>query len=137
MNINECDFITPGSGNVFKDLELPNAEELFLKAELTNQIDSIIKQKRLTKKATCKLLNLKQPELSKLTTGHLLREISLNQLICFLDLLGHKVTLQVTPKKVPKVRVRKPIALPKKVKRVTPLPRPVGSTTARIQARKK
>ena len=32
-----------GSGNVFKDLGLPNAEEHFLKAQLVFKIDALIR----------------------------------------------------------------------------------------------
>ncbi len=127
---------TIGSGNVFKDLEFENPEEMLIKCSLVIQIDKIIEQQKLTKRTASKLLGLKQTEITAITNGKF-PDYSLDQLICFLDLLGYEVTLQVTPKKVPKVRVRKPIALPKKVKRVIPLPRSVGSTSTRIQARKK
>ena len=136
MKINECDFITPSSGNVFKDLEFENPEEMLLKSDLIDKIDEIIEKKGLTKKAASKLLGLKQTEIAAITNGKF-PDYSLNQLICFLALLGHEVTIKVTPKKVPKIKVRKPIALPKKAKQVIPLTRQVGTTTVRIQARKK
>jgi predicted XRE-type DNA-binding protein len=36
-----------GSGNVFKDLRLPNAEEHLIKAQLVYKIDGILKRRKL------------------------------------------------------------------------------------------
>jgi predicted XRE-type DNA-binding protein len=36
-----------GSGNVFKDLGLPNSEEHLIKAQLVYKIDSILKERKL------------------------------------------------------------------------------------------
>lgn len=127
---------TIGSDNIFEDLDLENPEELAIKSDLMDQIEHIIKQKRLTKKAVCKLFNLKDADVSAIKNIDWF-DYSLNQLICFLDLLGHEVSVVVTPKKMPTVKARKPIALPKKVTRRTPVPRPASNTVARIQARKK
>ena len=37
------------SGNVFKDLDLPDAEELFLKAKLGFEVFQIIEKQKLTR----------------------------------------------------------------------------------------
>ena len=129
----EC---TQSSGNVFEDLGFENAEELLTKSILTCQISSLIKEQGLTKKAASKALGMNPTEAAALNKDNLL-DIPFERIFHFLSLLGHEVTIKVTPKKVPKVKARKPIALPKKVKRIIPTPRPVGSTVARIQARKK
>lgn len=39
--------IQTGSGNVFKDLGLPNAEEHRVKAQLVFKIDTLLKARRL------------------------------------------------------------------------------------------
>ena len=39
---------TLSSGNVFKDLDLPDAEELFLKAKLGFEVFQIIEKRKLT-----------------------------------------------------------------------------------------
>jgi predicted XRE-type DNA-binding protein len=50
-----------GSGNVFADLELPNAEQELLKARLTLQIYKIIKDRGLTQVKAEEILGIKQP----------------------------------------------------------------------------
>ncbi|MCI0382309.1 MAG: helix-turn-helix domain-containing protein [Chlamydiae bacterium] len=59
------------SGNVFVDLELPNAEERLAKAELARQIEHIIKRKRLTQERAAKILGISQPKVSALLSGKL------------------------------------------------------------------
>ncbi len=58
-----------GSGNVFADLELPNAEERLAKARLAMQIGKLISKRRFTKAAAGKLLGVDQPRISKLLRG--------------------------------------------------------------------
>ncbi len=55
-----------GSGNVFADLGLPNAEQELLKARLTLQIYKIIKARGLTQAEAGKVLGIKQPHVSAL-----------------------------------------------------------------------
>ena len=45
-----------GSGNVFKDLELPDAGELFLKAKLGFAVFQIIEDRKLTQTEAAKIL---------------------------------------------------------------------------------
>ena len=59
------------SGNVFADLELPDAEERLAKAELAKQIEHIIKKKRLTQEQAAKILGINQPKVSALLRGKL------------------------------------------------------------------
>jgi predicted XRE-type DNA-binding protein len=40
--------VTPGSGNVFADLGLPEAEDRLLKAQLALKIQQLIEQKGMT-----------------------------------------------------------------------------------------
>jgi predicted XRE-type DNA-binding protein len=53
-----------GSGNIFADLGLPNAEEHLLKASLVVQLHRLIKARKLTQVAAAKLIGVKQPDLS-------------------------------------------------------------------------
>jgi predicted XRE-type DNA-binding protein len=55
-----------GSGNIFADLGLPNAEEHQLKAALVVQLGRLIKQRKLSQIGAAKLLGIKQPDLSKI-----------------------------------------------------------------------
>lgn len=51
---------TESSGNVFADLGLPNPEELLAKAEITRQINKLIKQQNMTQKEAAELLGIDQ-----------------------------------------------------------------------------
>jgi predicted XRE-type DNA-binding protein len=58
-----------GSGNIFADLGLPNAEEHQLKAALTVQLKRLIAERELTQSAVARILGIKQPDLSNLLRG--------------------------------------------------------------------
>ena len=51
-----------GSGNVFADVGLPNAEEHIVKAQLVYRIDDLIKARGLKQVEAAKLLGVKQPD---------------------------------------------------------------------------
>lgn len=85
-----------GSGNVFADLGLPNAEEHLAKAELASRIGEAIRQRRLTQAATAKLLGIDQPKVSRLLRGYL-TNFSTDRLMHFLTLLGSDVDIVVKP----------------------------------------
>jgi len=91
------------SGNVFADLELPNAEELQAKAALANQIASIVMHRHLTQVETARILGTRQPKVSELLTGRL-DGFSIERLIRYLNALGRDVQIIVTPK--PRSRAR-------------------------------
>jgi predicted XRE-type DNA-binding protein len=59
-----------GSGNIFADLGLPNAEEHQLKAALVVQLHRLIKARKLTQSAASKLAGIEQPDLSNILRGH-------------------------------------------------------------------
>jgi len=62
--------VKKGSGNIFADLGLPNAEEHQLKAALVVQLGRLIKARKLTQTAAAKLMGIKQPDLSNILRGH-------------------------------------------------------------------
>ena len=59
-----------GSGNIFADLGIPNAEEHQLKAALVVQLGRLIKARKLSQTEAAKLVGIKQPDLSKILRGH-------------------------------------------------------------------
>ena len=61
------DGVIEGSGNVFADLGLPNADQELTKARLTLQIALIIKSRGLTQAEAAKILGVQQPHVSALT----------------------------------------------------------------------
>jgi predicted XRE-type DNA-binding protein len=85
-----------GSGNVFKDLGIPNAEEHLVKAQLVFKIDGIMKSRRLKQAETAVLLGIKQPDVSKMLRGEF-RQFSVERLLRFLVALDHDVEIVVRP----------------------------------------
>jgi predicted XRE-type DNA-binding protein len=88
--------VTEGSGNVFADLGLPNADQDVLKARLTLQIYRIIKQRGLTQTHAAKALGIKQPHVSLLMRNRA-GTFSVGRLIDFLTALGQDVEITVRP----------------------------------------
>ena len=58
--------IEVGSGNIFADLDLDNADELYIRACLDVQIMQIIRERSYSQKEAAELLGLKQSEVSAL-----------------------------------------------------------------------
>lgn len=91
------DRVTPSSGNVFADLELPDADERLAKAELVRIIRRILRERDLTQREAGELLGLRQPDVSDLLRGNLTR-FSRERIERSLILLGMDVSIHVAPK---------------------------------------
>ncbi len=61
--------VSRGSGNVFADLELPDAETLQIKTGLVIEIRRAIRQLRLTQQAAATRMELTQPKISSMMRG--------------------------------------------------------------------
>jgi predicted XRE-type DNA-binding protein len=87
-----------GSGNVFADLDLDDADELLIRAKLGHTVRIILQKRGLKQKEISELLKIDQSEVSKLMTGkyHLFSE---GRLFGFLNKLDRKVTVQISPRK--------------------------------------
>jgi phage-related protein/predicted XRE-type DNA-binding protein len=85
-----------GSGNIFADLGLPNAEEHQLKAALVVQLKRLIAERKLTQTAAGKLIEMKQPDLSKLLRGDL-RLVSVEKLMRMLTAFDQDVEITLKP----------------------------------------
>ena len=96
---------TPSSGNVFRDLDLPSAEEALAKAELAARIAEIIAGMKLTQAAAGEVLGVDQPKVSALMRGRL-TDFSTDRLIRFLTMLGRDVDIVVRSKRSSKGRGR-------------------------------
>jgi predicted XRE-type DNA-binding protein len=83
-----------GSGNVFKDLGIPNAEEHLVKAQLVFKIDTIMKDRGLKQAEAADLLGVKQPDVSKMLRGDF-RQFSVERLLRFLVALNQDVEIVV------------------------------------------
>jgi len=58
-----------GSGNVFADVGLPDAEELLLKAQLMQAINAEITRRGVSQAEAGELVGLAQPDLSRIANG--------------------------------------------------------------------
>ena len=87
---------TKGSGNIFADLGLPNAEEHQLKAALVVQLKRLMAERELTQTAAAKLVDVKQPDLSKLLRGHF-RLVSVEKLMRMLTAFDQDVEIRLKP----------------------------------------
>ncbi len=85
-----------GSGNIFADLGLPNAEEHQLKAALVVQLKRLIAERELTQTAAARLIGMKQPDLSKLLRGDF-RLVSVEKLMRMLTAFDQDVEITLKP----------------------------------------
>ena len=85
-----------GSGNVFHDLGLPDAEEHLVKAQLVHKIDSILRMTKLKQADAGKLFGISQPDLSRMLRGEF-RQFPVERLLRFLVALGQDVEIVVRP----------------------------------------
>jgi predicted XRE-type DNA-binding protein len=84
-----------GSGNVFADMGLPDAEVLQAKAAMAIHIWTVISARGLTQRQAARILGIDQPGVSDIVRGHL-RRYSSDSLIRFLSALGQDVELVIT-----------------------------------------
>lgn len=95
MKSNKKVDVTQGSGNVFADLGLPEAEDRLLKAQLALKIQQLIEQKGMTQVEIAPLLGLDQPKVSNLMRGRL-AGFSVERLFGILNKLGHNVEVRIS-----------------------------------------
>jgi len=87
-----------GSGNIFADLGLPDADAHFLKAQIVSEIYRLTNERKLTQAKAGKLMGISQPEVSRMFTGNF-REYSIDRLMSFLTGFDRDVEIVVKPHK--------------------------------------
>jgi len=95
--------VIAGSGNVFADIGLPEAEEELAKARLASCIRQVIRRRRLTQVAAAARMGIDQPKVSAILNGRLVN-FSSDRLMRLLTALGQDVEIRV--KATPRGRVR-------------------------------
>ena len=88
--------ITHGSGNVFADLGLPNADELKFKSRLIMQAMDAISASGLTQTRAAEVTGVDQSRISKMMRGKF-DSITIDMLFKMLNRLGHPVEVRVGP----------------------------------------
>ncbi len=99
--------VTPGSGNVFADLRLSNAEEKQTKVRLAVTINQILASASLSQAAASEVLKINQPKISALA-NYRLDGFSVERLMNFLNALGRDVEIVIRKapgRRAPKIRV--------------------------------
>jgi len=89
-----------GSGNVFADMGLPDAEDRLAKAELARIVRGIVRDRKAegwTQARAAKVLGIAAPDMSDLMRGKLAR-FSQERLEQFLTRLDMEVRIQVGPR---------------------------------------
>ena len=84
------------SGNVFADLGLEDADELFTRSRLGFHVYNLLTDRKLKQREIATLLGIKQPEVSHLMNGHFSR-FTTDKLLDFLRRLDRKVTIRISP----------------------------------------
>ncbi|HUV68319.1 MAG TPA: helix-turn-helix transcriptional regulator [Terracidiphilus sp.] len=89
--------VIPSSGNVFADMNLPDAAELDTKARLGAAICRIVERRRLTQAEVAAALAINQPKVSALL-NYKLEGFSVERLMRFLVVLGQDVEIVIKAK---------------------------------------
>ena len=89
--------VTPSSGNVFADLNLPNPEERLVKATIALSIGELIEKRGLTQEEAGTILGLPQPSVSNLVRGKL-EKFTIDRLLRYMRKLDYDVIISFKPK---------------------------------------
>jgi len=85
-----------GSGNVFADLALPDAEKLKIKTGLVIEIRKAMRSLRLTQQEAAKRIGITQPKVSDMMRGDF-SNLSERKLMDCLTRLGYDIEISVRP----------------------------------------
>jgi predicted XRE-type DNA-binding protein len=85
-----------GSGNVYADLGLPDAEKLKIKTGLVIEIRKAVRRMGLTQQAAAKCMGLTQPKVSDMMRGDF-SNLSERKLMDCLNRLGYDIEIKVKP----------------------------------------
>ena len=86
---------TQGSGNVFADLDLDNAEELQAKSTLAITLRDIIKRRGLTQKEAARILGTHQTQIARLKNSKGIGNMSIGLLMHWLTKFNRDITVSV------------------------------------------
>ena len=88
---------THGSGNVFKDLGLPDPDERLAKAKLAYKINRLIADRGITQKEAADFLQLSRAKMTDLRNGRL-NSFTIDNLFSLLGKLDYHIEIRVRPK---------------------------------------
>lgn len=85
------------SGNIFADLDLPDADNHFLNAQIVAELYRLTNERKLTQAKAGALMGISQPEVSRLFKGNF-REYSIERLMTFLTAFDRDVEIVSRPR---------------------------------------
>lgn len=85
-----------GSGNVFADLGLPNADKLKIKSGLVIEITKAMRTMGITQKAAAERMGISQPKVSAMLRGDFTNLCERKLMDC-LNRLGYDIEIKVRP----------------------------------------
>lgn len=88
--------VEEGSGNVYADLGMANADEMVVKAQLAIKIGEIISRRKWSQQHAAEVLGIPQSKLSKMLRGQF-RGISEAKMLDCLTRLGRNVQIVIGP----------------------------------------
>ena len=88
------------SGNVFRDLALPDAEQLKIKSGLVIEITRAVRRLDLTQEEAARRMGISQAKVSGLMRGDF-SNLSEQKLMECLNRLGYNIEIKLSPAKVP------------------------------------
>ena len=89
--------VETGSGNVFTDLGLPDADERQLRTQLAVRLNDLLAAEGLTQAAAARQLGIAQPHVSELK-NYKLGRFSSERLMHFMTLLNRDVEIFIRPR---------------------------------------
>lgn len=94
--------VEKGSGNVFKDLGLPEADQLLMRSRMISQINDIVAERGLKQVEVAALVDMSQSDVSLLLRGAVGR-FSTDRIMMVLNRLGRdiEIVIKPTPKRRP------------------------------------
>ena len=95
LNIKKFD-VDAGTGNVFTDLGLPDADERTLRTKLAVRLNELIQSEGLTQTLVAKRLGITQPHVSELKNYKLTR-FSSERLLHYITLFSRDVEIFIRP----------------------------------------
>jgi predicted XRE-type DNA-binding protein len=87
-----------GSGNVFADLGLPDAEDMLLKSQLVMALRRLIDERKLTQSKAAEIIGVSQPDLANVLRGKF-RGFSAERLMRMLTAFDQDVEIVLRPHK--------------------------------------
>jgi predicted XRE-type DNA-binding protein len=91
--------IIEGSGNVFADLGMHDADQLMIQAELTHLVHAELRDRHITAEEAARRLGIDAAEATRLIAGDFVR-LPTERLLHLLTALDHDIDIVVRPRSV-------------------------------------